>query len=119
MPLRRSCFVLLALVLAGSPAGAQTLTVDGSNSPYRLRGVVRAYQTVVVKSGGKIAVEYPYDSSCPDYPDRTKCGNLEIIAASITVEAGGVIDATGLGYQPRLCDNGAGPAAGVGGRGGC
>ena len=103
---------LLALALLAAPAAglAQDLTVNAKTITL---GGVRKYNKVQVLNGGRIQV--------PKYngKDRVNTGNLQIVANSIHVDAKSSISADGSGYQPLVCDNGAGPNSTAGGRGGC
>tara|TARA_R110002073_G_scaffold334897_1_gene525474 strand:+ start:17734 stop:22719 length:4986 start_codon:yes stop_codon:yes gene_type:complete len=88
------------------------LVVDGITC--ELSGVLTR-DTISVINGGVIAV-YAYDGNPSDL---ISTGNLELRANTIFVDATSTISAVGAGYQTLLCDNGAGPTAEAGGRGGC
>ncbi|MCA9666022.1 MAG: VWA domain-containing protein [Myxococcales bacterium] len=102
--------IAVALACASTPALAQNLTVD--NTTITLGGKHR-YQQVRVINGGRIVVP-TFNGS-----DKVNTGNLEIVADSIVVDATSSIVADGKGYQARLCNDGSGPTATAGGRGGC
>jgi len=109
--MHRCCLFLTPLILlAGSSASAQNLTVNGKT--VTLSGRL-TYNTVSVINGGKIKVK-KYAGG-----NKTNTGSLILRANSITVDAKSAILADGSGYQPRLCDDGPGPNSTAGGRGGC
>ncbi len=91
-------------------AFAQDLVVNGT---VQVLGGIHHYDQVRVINGGRIEVP-AFDGS-----DRVNTGNLQIVANSIFVDATSEIVADGKGYQPVLCDDGAGPTQDAGGRGGC
>jgi hypothetical protein len=97
--------------LSMNTARAQVLDVSTTVS----LGGVQRFTSVRVRSTGRIVVPQ-YDGA-----DRVNTGNLVLLADSITIDAGGTIDARGAGYQARKCGDGSGPAAAPmsGGRGGC
>ncbi len=86
------------------------LVVDGITC--ELSGVFTR-DTIQVINGGTIAVNN-FDGT-----NALTTGNLELRANSIFVDATSTISAVGAGYQTLQCDNGAGPNATAGGRGGC
>ena len=102
--------VLATLICWAPPAEAQNLVVNGKTVTL---GGIRKYNKVQVINGGRILV--------PKYngKDKTKTGNLQIVANHIYVDSKSIISADGAGYQPRLCDDGRGPTSSAGGRGGC
>ena len=114
VPLSRTPLVAAAaallVLLCGPAAEAQDLVVNGKTITL---GGVRSYNQVIVKNGGRVVV--------PKYngKDRINTGNLQLRANYIFVDSASSIVADGAGYQPRLCDNGGGPNATAGGRGGC
>jgi hypothetical protein len=93
-----------------SSAAAQDLIVN--NTTVTLGGI-HTYDKVEVTNNGKIVVP-KFDGS-----NKVSTGNLQLVANSILVDATSLIVADGAGYQPKLCDNGPGPTATAGGRGGC
>ena len=109
---RRSLpLLILSLAVFGhGNAAAQDLTVSGKT--VTLSGRL-TYNKVSVINGGKIQVK-PYAGG-----DKSQSGSLILVANSITVDASSAILADGAGYQPRLCDDGAGPTSAAGGKGGC
>jgi hypothetical protein len=98
------------LFLLPTTARAQDLIVD--NATVTLGGV-HYYDSVQIINGGVVWVA-PFDGS-----DRVNTGNLQIVADSIYIDATSGIAADGRGYQPVFCDDGDGPTASAGGRGGC
>jgi MYXO-CTERM domain-containing protein len=105
-------FILLALI-SGTPsvAAAAPLVVNGTTVTL---GGVHHYDSVEVINGGTIQVE-KYDNGA----DKVGKGNLQLVAPYIYIDATSRIVAKGKGYQPVLCQAGAGPNATAGGRGGC
>ena len=113
MSLSQRALLALALVAGWSvPARAADLILDGTTMTL---GGMQPYDNVVAHQRRKIIVT-PFNGT-----DRVNTGNLQIRAHSITIDATSSISARGAGYQHKLCDNGAGPAAFplAGGRGGC
>lgn len=109
------CFggVLAGVGLPLGKATAQTLIVDGTTFNVA-PATDRTYDHICVINGGTITVT-PYASG----GDKTKEGNLELIAGSVYVDASSRIVARGAGYQARQCYHGDGPTEDSGGRGGC
>ena len=110
--LSSSLLALLFLAFAGPAAAQNNLVVDGTTVQM---GGIHHYDSITVVNGGVIRVT-PFDGV-----NRVNTGNLQLVAASIFVDATSSIIATAAGYQPQLCLNGTGPAAypQSGGRGGC
>ncbi|MBU1239597.1 hypothetical protein KJ865_07790, partial [Myxococcota bacterium] len=102
-------FGLIALMPGLSRA--QNLVVDATT--IEMSGL-HWYDSITVINGGIIMVT-PYDNGS----DKENFGNLQLVAASIYIDSTSAIVATGAGYQPGLCLDGAGPYADSGGRGGC
>ena len=98
--------LLLGVGAPARRARAQNLLVN--NQTITLGGIHR-YNQVQVINGGRIEVP-AYEGS-----DRVGTGNLQIVANSIVVDSTSSISADGRGYQPRLCDDGAGPYVDWGG----
>jgi len=104
--------LLLVSAVLVETASAQVLVVDGTTHTITAQGQ-RRFDHVCVINGGSITVER-YDGQAKD-----AAGNLELLAGSVYVDASSSIDARGLGYQATQCEDGAGPNADAGGRGGC
>jgi hypothetical protein len=112
-----SSVAVLLVVFVAASARAQTLTVDGANSPFTI-GSAATYTQVTVAAGGTLVVNAPL----------TVTGDLRVqsrgrvtvdegrytltlsVGGTLTVEVGGAIEADGKGLP-------GGPAAGFGGSG--
>jgi hypothetical protein len=104
---------VLASLAMSTPAEAQSnLIVDGTTFQIG-PSTQRKYDHICVINGGEVEVT-PYAGG-----DKSKQGNLELIAGSVYVDATSKITARGEGYQARKCYHGDGPTAEAGGRGGC
>ena len=106
--------LLVAIAAQTTPARAQNnnLVVDGTVLQIG-PATNRRYDHICVINGGEVRVT-PYDGG-----DKSKAGNLELIAGSVYVDATSRITARGDGYQARKCYHGDGPTPEAGGRGGC
>jgi hypothetical protein len=108
--LRTATRILVTLALTqGGVAQAQDLIL--TNQTVTLGGT-KTYNTVSLTNSKIIVPVF-------NGTDKINTGNLQIRANSITIDATSSIVADGAGYQPVLCDNGPGPTASAGGRGGC
>lgn len=126
---RKATAIVVAVVvlLFGVDAWAQALTVNGGVTTNACPGgIVRdggraceyggehTFDSITLSNGAVIYVT-PYNGS-----NKTSTGNLVLRSlSSITIDRSSRITAKGSGYQRQLCDNGAGPNATAGGRGGC
>src|SRR5262249_19216123 len=108
-----SAAALCAPLLVALPAIAEpSLEVKAGETVF-LDGTVH-FQTITVDDGGKLIVRAMTDAA-------SGTGALTIKAASVTVQKGGVIDATAAGYEgttsagtaPLCCANAAGAAGPV------
>jgi len=101
---------MLPVSVVFPPPAANELIVDGTTVQL---GGDHQYDVIRVINGGTIRVR-PFNGT-----DKSGTGNLRLIANLIYVDSTSIIDATGTGYQPTLCDHGPGPYPSAGGRGGC
>ena len=78
-------------------------------------GGEKTFDNIELKNGAVIEV-----TSYNNAADKSNFGNLVLKASgNITIDATSRITARGRGYQGAQCDNGPGPNATAGGRGGC
>ncbi|HPY16398.1 MAG TPA: MopE-related protein [Polyangiaceae bacterium] len=77
-------------------------------------GGTHTFDAITLINGAVVYVA-PFNGS-----DKNATGNLVFKSKStIRIDATSRITAKGAGYQKKLCDNGSGPTATAGGRGGC
>lgn len=119
MSVRKFVIILAAVSAWGSEAlAAPCDTSDPSN--FIVSGItcelsgIHTFDTIEIINGATVRVFPSYDGV-----DPVNTGNLELRANSILVDATSTVSGVGSGYQTDRCDNGAGPNANAGGRGGC
>jgi len=119
--------VALLVLLFGVEVWAQSLTIDGNSTTNACPGgTVRdggraceyggehTFDSISLSNGAVLYVT-PFNGT-----DKAGTGNLVLRSTStIDIDRSSRITAKGAGYQHQLCDNGAGPNATAGGRGGC
>ena len=119
--------VAVVVLFFGVKAWAQPLVINGSSTANTCPGGTvrdggRACQyggehtfDAITLSNGAVIYVTPFNGA-----DKANTGNLVLRSLStIAIDRSSRITAKGAGYQHKLCDNGGGPTATAGGRGGC